>query len=1343
MGAVNYILKSFQSFAVNDDLLAKVVEAVRAGEKEANTTGNIQSFEVFYKGFRQNIAIGRIYVVPPKVANDRKNFPIALLYGCIMKEFAGEELADLITHKIGETEFDEYSKADFQAIKDKLFKTEDGYECIVLFAPHWHNQREFVHFKFTDDEQKLANLVRHLIFCAYFDPRLSSAFNAMMTNIDTTKFDVTDITPKLNFPFLAEGVLKQYPDLQKSASSKAKVFLSAKTADAITQEMLDPQELNVFESLDQALTQALMPETTPVNEFAEGDFKPPTSHEIPEADVAAAPDNTPSEPKISKKVGKVKTKKKATKIESYVSEGRGGDVIKEVTDRLQKIFLKTKEADPRGFMDNFESRMSTHMMDIAQELGLHVEEKGDTFIFSDDMGRGAVNKAGASEEAACIWCGDIFSDEHALNSHKDKCSQHPGKTASVEIPTAKHFDLTNRISAAINGGYFERNDAHNAIKDFVKANKDFYGTKQKLAADKKADTADNPANEKDGEGAMLPKTDKEKAVTAEEKKFKVPVNGKYKYFADVEAAKDFCEAWFEKTGVVLTVLPAKGKSEVKPVTDGEQKCPHCKKPWKDGAFCEEHKTNVCAHCNKCKENSTPETQASFRRSQLVSAVTNAKETLADALDDTSALGPEDIRELRQYVIEAEKALAYFDANNTGRTASSSIDCEQCDGEGEVEGTKCPTCHGTGKVKGKSVAASLEPVRTASEYIADEIARPLVDTRVAMSAKAKAAKKKHDDEMEAKYGNRKKADVPMDVDDIFAELTEDFGPAPEVPLPGQQFEEGNEPWNQKSKPKEEEPEPDKKPPTAPAAPETKEKTPAADSAKEEKPEPKAPASSSDEKSDESFRDESKVEDKTAAGEIEDDGNYHPENKMTEQEVHDLGFEHGRNVASWVDVPEIGQQIPKHIDWVGYKEVTEENLADVMFMIATDKETESAFTSQELDNLAKVADFEVWEAFNSGVEEGMRAAINNTLGIKPAAKAASTPDYLGLYNTVRQLQSHGIYDSAKMMDRFKSLGFPATFYVEGSPSVDGHEIVESVAKDICHSTAYERYMGRGARFREALKALEDLVKDSAKMNDEELNLMNQKPITQKVMSLNDDKTGAGMQWKDIEPAKKKKMEFRDIEPPKKKMEFSKEIHWKKEQKNDKTGAAGDDMPEDAPLSLGMGDLANIVLEVKNPEEPIGSVEMLSNIVTSAKKASDLIHSDDQIGEKMETSQQPPVLGGNLQHTEPPNQNAMREALETQAETEVGKPIAQTETEVKADVTPQVVESGSGKQIIINIAADKSSAITSGMSSIDGEAPDLSKKAYEVEFEFRGKAKKASFSTPAARDEFIRLMKDKYGA
>jgi len=275
-------LKSFQSFMVNDGLLSKTVEAIKAGEKEARSTGNVQSFEVFYKGFRQNIAIGRIYIVPPSVADKKgQDFPTALLYGCLVRTFGGEEIGDMISHKIGDTEWDEYSQASYASIKKELFGTEnDKFAALILFAPNWVNKREYIGFQFPKDDNELANLTRHLVFSSYFDPRLSSAFDALMTDVETSKFDVTDITPKMNFPALAENPLKEFPLLTKEGSKKkARLGLTIKTAEEVTKAVLEPQEMDVFESLDTALRNSLLPnDSKGVEDASEG--KAPTKGEM-------------------------------------------------------------------------------------------------------------------------------------------------------------------------------------------------------------------------------------------------------------------------------------------------------------------------------------------------------------------------------------------------------------------------------------------------------------------------------------------------------------------------------------------------------------------------------------------------------------------------------------------------------------------------------------------------------------------------------------------------------------------------------------------------------------------------------------------------------------------------------------------------------------------------------------------------------------------------------------------------------------------------------------------------------------------------------------------------------
>jgi antitoxin (DNA-binding transcriptional repressor) of toxin-antitoxin stability system len=252
--------KSFQSFMVNDGLLARMVEAIKKGDEGARRTGEIQTFEAFYHGFRQNIVIGRIMVVPAKVADSPDTFPVSLLYGCLVKELYPEDLQSMIAHKVGESEFDIYNAKEFAEIKDKLFKNPKTgrYDSLVVFVPSWSNHREYVVFKMTKDDELLMNLVRHLVFSAYYDPRLSNSFDQLMTEVDPMKLDVTDVPTKYPYPFLYEGTEKQYPELKKFASYNVKkAFFTLHTAEELTTEALGKGELDVMDALSDALGSAL------------------------------------------------------------------------------------------------------------------------------------------------------------------------------------------------------------------------------------------------------------------------------------------------------------------------------------------------------------------------------------------------------------------------------------------------------------------------------------------------------------------------------------------------------------------------------------------------------------------------------------------------------------------------------------------------------------------------------------------------------------------------------------------------------------------------------------------------------------------------------------------------------------------------------------------------------------------------------------------------------------------------------------------------------------------------------------------------------------------------------
>ncbi len=254
MPSANEVVKSYSSFSVNEGLLAKVVAAVKQGEADARRYGQVRSFEIFYSGHRLNLVLGRIMLIPAKVADSIEDFPSALLYGAMVKEFSGETIADVFTYKLGDSEFDEYNKGDLAAIKKGLFTDEEGnLRTLVMFIPTWAAPRDYVTFKYTRNEERLLMLIRHMIYGVYFDPALSSAFNDLSTDVATERLDVTDITPKLNFPFLAENLLKQYPELEPgdktAANRKPKLVLTAATLDAAQEEFLEPGEQAVLGQL--------------------------------------------------------------------------------------------------------------------------------------------------------------------------------------------------------------------------------------------------------------------------------------------------------------------------------------------------------------------------------------------------------------------------------------------------------------------------------------------------------------------------------------------------------------------------------------------------------------------------------------------------------------------------------------------------------------------------------------------------------------------------------------------------------------------------------------------------------------------------------------------------------------------------------------------------------------------------------------------------------------------------------------------------------------------------------------------------------------------------------------
>lgn len=775
--------KSFQSFTVSDDLLAKVVEAVLAGEKKARTSGTIQSFEVFYRGFRQNIAIGRIYIIPASVCNDRKDFPTALLYGCLVKEFGGEEIGDMVEKKIGESEFDEYSQADFDTIKEKLFGVGgDKFESLVLFAPCWWNKREYIAFKFSKDEAKLKNNLRHQVFAAYFDPRLSSAFNAIMTNVNTTKVDVTDITPKINFPFLAENLLTQYPTLQKQASNKKRIELTRKTADEVTKEVLDPQELDVFESLDQALSEALMPGTETVEEAGEanegGYNAPDTEHEVPRLAGAESkeldPKKFPKKPEDDKKSAAAKVAYVAHVPGHRNSKGEAAPwVIKQHnTDKILESFKSKSEAE--AGLKNMESHK--HGCDQGEPpIGIAIDETG-------------VPRSETEQKFASKWA---------------KVAGKTIKTAKVKVTFGTnnvYFDmdgskymLSGADAEAFLGEWLPK---YEEMKAQMEAERD--AVVEQLARkyiskmQKRPEKASKPAptkidvapevSEPAPEMSMAQHASKEASADAF-----TPVSKKDKIHpgnlrdADVIAAIDE-KKWGNATipinfgkrqGGVPTVKSASKTASLDKFTEGYLVCAL----WAENDESDESGGNPLDQ-NYSIHDFAPE------------ALKEAQGVCQNFQHDAAAL----LEEAYQRGYTPERAGHDFWLTRNGHGAGFWDRDELRKGGLGVKLSEIAHKYGDGNVYvgDDDKLYFYEPAETtpqhemdfhaSASYVASKMAK-LVDYDGYEAASEKTKKARADREAKLTKNRQKQADVALDFDSIWNEITEDMGPAPEVPLPG--------------------------------------------------------------------------------------------------------------------------------------------------------------------------------------------------------------------------------------------------------------------------------------------------------------------------------------------------------------------------------------------------------------------------------------------------------------------------------------------------------------------------------------------------------------------------------
>lgn len=95
-------------------------------------------------------------------------------------------------------------------------------------------------------------------------------------------------------------------------------------------------------------------------------------------------------------------------------------------------------------------------------------------------------------------------------------------------------------------------------------------------------------------------------------------------------------------------------------------------------------------------------------------------------------------------------------------------------------------------------------------------------------------------------------------------------------------------------------------------------------------------------------------------------------MTQRDAYNLGKQEGECIASWQELPEPGQSIPKELDWFGYDKVNRHNALEVFLLYCSEAEENARqyspfeFTAKEFND-SRNPD-EVWAKYEAGLQRG---------------------------------------------------------------------------------------------------------------------------------------------------------------------------------------------------------------------------------------------------------------------------------------------------------------------------------------------------------------------------------------
>ena len=255
----NAILRSYQVFGADDVVLAAAADALKQAVKDAKAHGKVQRVVLARKGYRQDIEVGDVYVVPASVCDDPKDFPGIILSASLRKVTTGEGAVEF---KMGAlVDPSEVSKDSLKSFKNLVFKNRAGDSTpLIVFAPAWAHPHDFISFPHEDGEE--LTQLRDVAYAAPFDPSLSSCFDQLRA-VDPDQAPTARIMPEGQHIF--KTVASDEPDYPKfvsgldvaageggkkaSMGKRPVIRLFATEFQDVKNEAPPPDEINLFQDL--------------------------------------------------------------------------------------------------------------------------------------------------------------------------------------------------------------------------------------------------------------------------------------------------------------------------------------------------------------------------------------------------------------------------------------------------------------------------------------------------------------------------------------------------------------------------------------------------------------------------------------------------------------------------------------------------------------------------------------------------------------------------------------------------------------------------------------------------------------------------------------------------------------------------------------------------------------------------------------------------------------------------------------------------------------------------------------------------------------------------------------